>query len=175
MSKRIKVVKRIISFLLFTSIVLGGCVTHTQKEMRFNRVEASKARLELALGYLNVKDFTQSKRNLDKALAYTPNDAMVLAVYAYFYQVQGRDKDADIFYQKALKQQTNHKGEIQHNYGIFLCQIGRYSEAFKQFEQALDQPNYYHQKEAYQNIILCAKQAGQPQMAEKYQQRLNYM
>lgn len=153
--------------VLGIGVLLSACSSIILEKADFNKNDASQARLELALGYLNVGDFTQGKRNLDKALAYAPKNAMVFAVYAYFYQLQGNNGDAERFYQQALKLDGK-RGEIKHNYAIFLCEIGKYQDAFQQFELALASQDYYYQKDTYKNIILCAKQAQDHTTAEKY-------
>lgn len=150
---------------------LSACVSTLPEKASFNKNDANQARLELALGYLNGRNFTQAKRNLDKALAYAPKNANTLAVYAYFYQLQGNEREAESFYQQAIKQDDK-SGEIKNNYAIFLCEIGKYEQAFQQFELAFTRPYYYHQKDTFENIILCAKRANDDARVKKYRQLL---
>lgn len=140
-------------FILFP-LYLSGCVTFsTQPD--FDKQQAAKARVELALGYLNQNLLTQAKLNLDKALQYAPDYFFTHAALAYFYQQQGDIVQAKQSYEKAIKLDKN-QGDVRNNYGVLLCTQGEFNAAYMQFEQALHTPNYYHQAETYENIALCA-------------------
>ena len=56
----------ILSAVIFP-FVFSACVS--QSSVDFNKQQAAKARVELALGYLQQNDFVQAKLNLDKAFA----------------------------------------------------------------------------------------------------------
>ena len=55
----------ILSAVIFP-FVFSACVS--QSSVDFNKQQAAKARVELALGYLQQEDFVQAKLNLDKPL-----------------------------------------------------------------------------------------------------------
>ncbi len=140
-------------------------------ENSFDKDIASKARVELALGYLSMGDFTQAKRNLDKAYAYAPNSAFVASSYAYFYQRQGENQKAEHFYQKAI-QADKQQGDIKNNYAVFLCETGRFAQAQEQFKLALESKDYYNQLDTYENIAVCAHYAKDDALYQQYWQIL---
>ena len=57
----------ILSAVIFP-FVFSACVS--QSSVDFNKQQAAKARVELALGYLQQEDFVQAKFNLDKAFEH---------------------------------------------------------------------------------------------------------
>lgn len=124
----------------------------------FNRSEAVKARINLALAYLEQNDFPKAKENIDKAIAHDKNDYLPQSVLAYFYQQTGDNTNAAQAYQTALRLSQN-RPDVLNNYGTFLCKQGQFESAYRQFELALksEQP-YYHQADTLENIVLCAKQ-----------------
>lgn len=149
-----------VTALIFATTLLTSCASVFEEGLVFDKPKASLARVNLALNYLENKDFTQAKKNLDKALSYTPKDPQVLAAFAYYYQRQGNVAEAEKFYQQALSQKPQ-KGEVYNNYAVFLCEKGEYQAAFNAFKQALETPNYYNQVDTFENITLCAFESKQ--------------
>ena len=156
----------------FATLWLAGCVTQSPPEKTdFNRSEAVKARINLALAYLEQNDFPKAKQNIDKALEHDQTDYLPHSVLAYYFQQIGEPSNAENAYRQALKLSEN-RPDVLNNYGTFLCKQGKFSSAYQQFEQALQskQP-YYHQADTLENIVLCAKQAkNQTKASEALQQ-----
>lgn len=135
---------------------LAGC-TASQVNPEFNRSEALKARVNLALAYLEQKDYPKAKENIDKAITHDGNDYLPYSVLAYYYQQTGDISHSQEAYKKALKLSQN-SPDVLNNYGTFLCKQGQFTQAYQQFEQAIQsQQAYYHQADTLENIILCAK------------------
>ena len=80
------------------------------------------------------------------------------AALAYFYQQQGDMERAKQAYLTAIKLDDK-QGDVLNNFGAFLCTQGEYQAAYKQFTQALNSPQYYHQADTYENLALCALSA----------------
>ncbi|WP_233115632.1 type IV pilus biogenesis/stability protein PilW [Aggregatibacter actinomycetemcomitans] len=137
--------------------LLSACVTQ-QSAVDFDKQKAAKARVELALGYLQQQDSAQAKLNLDKAFSYAPDYYLVSAAFAYFYQQQGDIEQARAAYLNAIKLDDK-QGDVFNNYGAFLCAQGEFDSAYVQFERALKSSNYYHQADTYENLALCALSA----------------
>ena len=104
------------------------------------------------------RDYNQAKVNLDRALSYAPDDYLVHAARAYFYQQQGDVIQAEKAYLTAIKLDKK-QGDVFNNFGTFLCAQGKYSAAYEQFHKALKAPNYYRQTDTYENLALCALSA----------------
>ncbi|MDO4698988.1 MAG: type IV pilus biogenesis/stability protein PilW [Pasteurellaceae bacterium] len=152
---------------------LAACVSQTSPDhspSSFNRSEAVKARINLALAYLEQNDLPKAKQNIDKALEHDRNDYLPHSVLAYYYQQIGDISQAEQSYQTALslsEKQGNEKQprpDVLNNYGTFLCKQGKFEQAYSQFEQALKgQQPYYHQADTLENIALCANRANHRQ------------
>ena len=142
----------ILSAVIFP-FVFSACVS--QSSVDFNKQQAAKARVELALGYLQQEDFVQAKLNLDKALEHDDRYYLVHSALAHFYQLQGDTEKAKQAYLQAIKLDDK-QGDVYNNFGAFLCGQGEFEQAYSQFNAALAAPNYYHQADTYENIALCA-------------------
>ena len=104
------------------SLFLSACVSQTDAQ-DFDKLQAAKARIDLALGYLAQNNQEQAKLNLDKALSYAPDYYLVHSALAYFYQQQGNIEQAEKSYLQAIKS-DNRQGDTFNNYGTFLCAQG---------------------------------------------------
>ena len=141
---------------------LVACANQTT-QVDFNRSEAVKARINLALAYLEQSDFPKAKENIDKALEHDVKDYLPYSVLAYYYQQTGDNQKAEEAYQKALElsktQSKNNqvRPDVLNNYGTFLCKQKQFDKAYQQFETALtSQEAYYNQADTLENIALCA-------------------
>ncbi|HHW7507163.1 TPA: type IV pilus biogenesis/stability protein PilW [Mannheimia haemolytica] len=145
--------------------LLAACssLPPSSPEVEFNRSEAVKARINLALAYLDQNDFPKAKQNIDKALAHDEKDYLPYSVLAYYYQQTGDAENAEKAYQTALKLSQN-RPDVLNNYGTFLCKQGQFQQAYQQFEQAVkSKAPYYHQADSLENMVLCAKKEPNPQ------------
>ncbi|RGE47510.1 fimbrial protein [Mannheimia granulomatis] len=146
-------------------VLLAACSSsqESSSEVEFNRSEAVKARINLALAYLDQNDFPKAKQNIDKALAHDEKDYLPYSVLAYYYQQTGDVANAEKAYQQALNLSKS-RPDVLNNYGTFLCKQGQFQQAYQQFEKAIQSPKpYYHQADSLENIILCAKKEPNPQ------------
>lgn len=153
-----KICRNLTACLMILGLV--GCSSlssQPQSNLEFNRTEAVKARINLALAYLEQQDFPKAKENIDKALNHDSQDYLPYSVLAYYYQQTGEVEKADQTYQQALSLSQN-RPDVRNNYGTFLCKQGHFEQAYSQFDLALtsDQP-YYFQADTLENIALCAK------------------
>ena len=156
----------ILSAVIFP-FVFSACVS--QSSVDFNKQQAAKARVELALGYLQQNDFVQAKLNLDKAIEHDDRYYLVHSALAHFYQLQGDTEKAKQAYLQAIKLDDK-QGDVYNNFGAFLCGQGEFEQAYSQFNAALAAPNYYHQADTYENMALCAFAGKQ---TDVYQQALD--
>ena len=112
----------ILSAVIFP-FVFSACVS--QSPVNFNKQQAAKARVELALGYLQQEDFVQAKLNLDKALEHDDHYYLVHSALAHFYQLQGDTEKAKQAYLQAIKLDDK-QGDVYNNFGAFLCGQGEF-------------------------------------------------
>lgn len=168
MMKRLKIAQIKPHFLW--ALLLTACVSSAPNGT-FDKQQAAKARVELAIGYLYQQDLAQTKLNLDKALSYAPDYYLVHSALAYFYQKQGLIEQADQAYIKSIDLNPE-QGDVLNNYGTFLCEQGHFERAYTQFRQALNTPNYYHQADTFENLALCAYAQNNPMIYQENIQKL---
>ncbi|MEJ2764287.1 type IV pilus biogenesis/stability protein PilW [Photobacterium sp. MCCC 1A19761] len=149
--------------------VLAGCVTidETGSLQRVDNIEASEARVTLGLNYLKAGQWQRARDNLEKALDFAPNYDRALGAMAYYYQQVDEPEAAEAMYRRALRQSPKN-GDMQNNYGVFLCSQQRYDEAIAAFEKALKQPDYHQTSASYENAAFCSLKNGAGQQARDY-------
>lgn len=152
----------------YLTMILTACSSSSNTDL-INREEALKARITLALAYLEQGNFAKAKENIDKANAHNPKHYLPYSVQGYYFQQIGEWQNAEKSYQTALRLSKN-RPDVLNNYGAFLCQQQHFEQAYVIFEQALasHQP-YYFEGDTLNNIIHCATQE---QNAEKLQHYL---
>lgn len=148
--------------LLSAVILAAGCVSNGQSGMyggNFDHEEAAKTRMSLGLTYLQNNNYTQAKKNLDKALEFNPRSADVQYAMAYYYQLVGDSLRAEEFYKTAIDLAPNN-GDIANSYGAFKCQNGDYEKAKAYFFEAINNRLYANAAQTYENLALCAQSQG---------------
>lgn len=152
-------------FTFFTAslLFLTAC---SQAPSGIEHQEAVKARLNLALAYLEEHNYPKAKENIDRAIAHHPEDYLPYSVLGYYFQQTAAFPQAENAYQKALKL-SRQKADVRNNYGTFLCQIKRFNEAYAQFQQAAESEDYYFQADAWENLARCAN--AEPNAEKQWQ------
>ncbi|MEC7285759.1 MAG: type IV pilus biogenesis/stability protein PilW [Pseudomonadota bacterium] len=147
-----------LSAIIFTS----GCVSNSQSGLyggNFDHEEAAKTRMSLGLTYLQNNNYTQAKKNLDKALEFNPRSADVQFAMAYYYQLVGDNLRAEEYYETAIDLAPNN-GDIANSYGAFKCQNGEYEKAKAYFFDAINNRLDANAAQTYENLALCAQSQG---------------
>ncbi len=158
--------------LLSAVIMVTGCVSNSQPDLyggNFDHEEAAKTRTSLGLTYLQNNNYTQAKKNLDKALAFDPRSADVQFAMAYYYQLVGDNRRAEEFYKSAIDLAPEN-GDIANSYGAFKCQNGEYDKAKAYFFDAINNRLYANAAQTYENLALCAQSQGKVDEAIGYLQ-----
>ncbi|TKB03568.1 type IV pilus biogenesis/stability protein PilW [Alteromonas portus] len=156
----------VLSIIILTS----GCVSNSQSGLyggNFDHEEAAKTRMSLGLTYLQNNNYTQAKKNLDKALAFNPRSADVQYAMAYYYQLVGDNLRAEEYYETAIDLAPN-DGDIANSYGAFKCQNGEYEKAKAYFFNAINNRLYANAAQTYENLALCAQSQGKLDEAISY-------
>jgi len=165
----------VLSSALFLSACVSSETTVTMKNSgaggstHFDPEGAAQTRVKLAIVYLRNDNMQAAKENLDKALAYQPNDANVLRIFAYYYQRVNENETAEKYYKKSLHIDSKN-ADTYNNYGTFLCKLARYEEAEVAFLNAIKQTSYTNVGATYENAALCAEKAQHDDKALFYYQ-----
>jgi len=150
--------KKIVFAILPAILLLGACTTRDYLgPVDYKR--AAELNAQLGLGYMKEGQFERAKYKLDKAIKFDPENAHA---YHYMAELYRRLKELDKagkYYEKAMSL-APHDMNIQNNYGIYLCERGKYEKAYKHFENIIKNPLYAARANAYENIGLCSLREG---------------
>jgi type IV pilus assembly protein PilF len=103
----------------------------------------------------------------------TTADSSFAPAYSMFGLVytELREKDlAATSFERALRLSPN-DGDINHNYGWFLCQNGREGESIRYFLQAVRNPLYQSPWRSYSAAGVCSQRLKNTKDAEEFFQR----
>lgn len=158
-------------FLLLLTFTLSGCFgrfpllgnSYTTAHL----TKASEYNVRLGLAYLQEGDKQRAKEKLLKAHEQNPYSPIVKSALAYFFEDIEEWKQAENYHLQAIKFNKD-TGTVHNNYGRFLCQRNRYSEAESHFLIAAQDPNYINTASAYENAGLCMMQASNTEKAISY-------
>jgi type IV pilus assembly protein PilF len=173
--------------VIIASIFLIGCVTRTEfvvgtdgqgneilkEKSDIDYVKAANDRINLAIRYIEMKQMTDAKINLEKAEQYNPGTENLYLAWGYYYSTVGDSLKAEKVYKIALDEYDS--GSVNTNYGIFLCNEKRFKEANEHFMKAVAIPNYPRISFTYERAATCAFESGDNAKAGEYfEQAMNY-
>ncbi len=155
---------------IFVFIVLVGlvaCSTTQKQSAKEKQQSAADINAQLAYGYISQGDKKQGVAKLRKALSLKPALPSTYHYIAESYRLLGQPELAETAYLKAIKLAPRDSA-MQNNYGVFLCEQGRYKEAENRFMISARNPLYATPEEAYENAALCALRMPDVKRAEYY-------
>ncbi len=139
--------------------------TLTQAEPDSTRQRAMR-RLSLASAYYEQNQNDVAQQEVRAALQIDPNYAEAYSLLGLIHQRNKATAMAQQSFEQAMALaskppvRTAELAAIQHNYGWFLCEQNRFSEAQAQFDLALAQPSYRQAEKTRQAIALCKARAS---------------
>lgn len=134
--------------------------------------EIAKINAQLGMAYLEQKNVQRAKQKLLMALQQGPNIPEPWYSMAYFLEATGNKAEASKYYLKAVELAPQ-RGDVQNNYGTFLCRSGRYQESIKHFMLAAKTEDYLDPAAAYENAGMCSmKMEAYSQAATFFNQAL---
>ncbi len=158
--------------LAVLSACISGCVTTVEGpyQPKVSDDDMVTSYVELALGYLQKADYDAAKRPLKRALKVDAKSPDVHDALALMFQLQGEESLADQHFQVAQQYAPN-SARINNNYGSFLYQEKRYSEAYKVLQVAAEDPLYANRGQVFENLGMCALKLNDTQAAFDYFER----
>jgi type IV pilus assembly protein PilF len=161
-------IKRILTLILIYLLV--GCTSPSNNSnLRPNEStnQVALTNLNLAIEYMRAGSMERALERLNRAYEADPRYYGTHNAYGLLYQQLGDPILAERHFKRAIDL-NNNDSLSKNNYGRFLCQAGRYSEAEKTFMSAADNPLYETPEVAYTNAGTCASMNNRPDLAEKY-------
>jgi type IV pilus assembly protein PilF len=161
--------------LLVLVLLITACATTPgpEDEESSNR-KAAETNTALGQGYMQRKQYEIALEKLKRALAFDHTYAPAHTVLAILYETIGELDLAEKEYAEAVTIDPG-DGDINNNYGAFLCSIGKGKEAYKYFQKAVKDPFYKTPEVAYTNAGKCALAQGDLDKADVFlRQSLKY-
>lgn len=128
--------------------------------------QAAEVNVALAQGYMRQDKLEIAMEKLTKALEQDPGYVSAHTVAGVLYERINQPAQAEQHYRRAAQLQPKN-GDVNNNYGAYLCRTGRLEEAAKYFVKALDDPFYKTRDVALTNAGTCHLQANQADAAER--------
>lgn len=156
------------TFYFIILIFLSACATQsipTEDESR--KIKTAKINAQLGMSYLEQHDVIRAKQKLLLALDQEPEIPETLYSMAYFFESTGDIAKANQYYLKALKVAPK-RGDVNNNYGTYLCRMGQYQKSIQYFLIAANDTNYLNPADAYENAGLCALKMNARKQAKIY-------
>lgn len=170
----------LISFFLMILLTACSTITTTENTRNLHKTAtaynptAANYNVQLGIGYLQQGDMARAKQKLLLALSQAPDWAQAQGAMAYYLENTGDNSLAEKYYLKALQLDPK-SGQMQNNYGAFLCRMKRYPDSVQHFMIAVQDTNYLNTGEAYENAGLCAMQIpDQVRAAQFFQQAIQH-
>ncbi len=160
----------LVLLLLTACASQGGGSTGTPQGDTTRAQKIARVHTELAGMYYDRTQYGVALQEVAVALKADSGFSQAYNVRALVRMALHEDDKADEDFQHSLRL-DNTSSETHNNYGWFLCQGGRMKEAFKQFQDALNNPLYATPETAYTNLGLCSRKAGLMKEAESNLQR----
>jgi type IV pilus assembly protein PilF len=151
------VVASVLCLTLLSACVSESTIVNTDRigKPRTDMKEAARTRMSLGLNYLQRGDTSQAKYNLEKAKQLAPDLSDVDNALAYYFQQVGELDQAEEAYRASLRKDSNN-ADTYNNFGSFLCQINKYTEAEELLQAAIKRPGYIRVADSYENLAFCA-------------------
>jgi len=163
--------KRLI--LLFTVLILVSACASQQADDPYEKSQSRKAaesNTSLGLEYMNRGQYEVALGKLKKAVKADPGYAPGQTVLAVLYERIGEMDLAGKHYHKAYEADPTN-GDVNNNYGTYLCKTGKEDKAIEHFLIALDDPFYSSPSVALTNAGSCALGKGDMLAANDYLRR----
>jgi len=154
---------------LILIVVISACAAQ-QPEDPYDESDNRKAAVSntsLGLEYMNRGQYEVALGKLKKAVRADPTYAPGQTVLAALYERIGESELAGKHYKKAYEADPEN-GDVNNNYGVYLCQNGKPGQAIKHMLAALDDPFYSSPSIALTNAGSCALGEGDYAAADEY-------
>ncbi|MDY6979954.1 MAG: type IV pilus biogenesis/stability protein PilW [Pseudomonadota bacterium] len=154
--------------LLIPALLLGACTTTSQPELSEERLQrASELNAELGVRYMQQGDNERAMGKLQKAISQNEDNARAHHYLGELYRRVDRPKKAEDHFQQALDI-TPDDPSLLNNYAVLLCDMEKYAESDRYFNEALEDPVYSGKAGIYENMAQCAESQNNLKRAEEY-------
>jgi type IV pilus assembly protein PilF len=130
----------------------------------------ARAHTDLAGAYFERGNMGVALGELRVAAAADPSYAPAHSLFGLVYMELREENLAAQSLERALRLAPN-DADINHNYGVFLCQTKREPDSIRYFMQAIKNPLYSTPWRSYSAAGVCTLRSNKPKEAEQYFER----
>lgn len=160
--------------ILIPLLFLAACVTTQDESDKKSARHSAQTNTTLGQNYMDRGQYEIAMEKFKKAIAYDKTYAPAHTMLGMLYENLGETEEAGVEYKRAV-QYAPKNGDVNNNYGAFLCANGKRKDAEKYFLAALDDPFYTTPAIAMANAGNCTLAQGDLDKAEKFlRQSLEY-
>jgi type IV pilus assembly protein PilF len=161
--------------LLLCSLALLACASQESKEsQKDNARKAAETNTALGRQYLERGQYEIALEKLKRAVNFDDSYAPAYTMLGVLYETIGEMDQAGVEYRHAVEADPS-GGDVNNNYGVYLCGTGKSAEAVRYFTAAVKDPFYQTPEVAYANAGTCALRGNDLDKAETYlRQSLEY-
>jgi type IV pilus assembly protein PilF len=158
--------------VLAAVMLVSGCASTAERPQPRPDAARQAAQVNTSLGreYMARGQFEVALEKLKKAIAADPGYGPGHTLIAILYERIGELDRAGKHYREAVAINPDN-GDVNNNYGVFLCGRGQATEAEPYFLQAVRDPFYSTPEIAFANAGSCMMEANDLEKAEKYLRR----
>jgi type IV pilus assembly protein PilF len=149
-----------------TVLAVSACSTTPSKTEEQTK-KAAETNTALGQQYMNRGQYEIALEKLKRAVAYDKTYAPAYTMLGVLYETIGKTDDAAEAYALAVKYDPE-GGDVNNNYGAFLCRTGESGKADDYFLTAIDDPFYQTPEIALSNAGACALSSGDLDKAESF-------
>jgi len=159
--------------ILFLVLFVVACASSGESRGEADR-KAAETNTSLGQAYMERGQYEVALDKLKRAVANDKTYAPAHTLLAILYETLGEIELAEKEYEAAIKYDPT-DGDVNNNYGAFLCRRGKSEQADPYFMTALKDPFYKTPQLAYVNAGNCSLGRGDLDKAESYlRQSLEY-
>jgi type IV pilus assembly protein PilF len=167
-------IRKLLSLVSLSMLV--ACASSPNRDIGEGSTARQTAEINTSLGreYMERGQLEIALDKLKKATRADSSYAPGHTVLAVLYKQIGEIELAEQHYKLAVEAAPSN-GDVNNNYGVFLCQSGKAGEAINFFLKAVEDPFYRTPAVALSNAGSCEIQSGNLDNAERYlRQSLEY-
>ncbi|MDR3476510.1 MAG: type IV pilus biogenesis/stability protein PilW [Gammaproteobacteria bacterium] len=162
-----KIMKLSLCLGVICSIAACSTTKSASASAEDKKIATAKINTQLGMAYLEQHNIQRAKRKLLMALDEAPNIPDTWYSMGYFLEITGDKEQAKTYYLRSVSLAPQ-RGDVQNNYGTFLCRNGQYKASIEHFQLAANDINYIDTASAYENAGLCALKIPDKKLALMY-------
>ena len=161
-----KIIITVLSLVISSTLVSctsGGGTSN----VRGKNAQAAEYNAKLGAEYLRKNRLKLADEKLSKAISQSPYSENANHYYALLQEKLGNNATALKYFKRAIKI-SKRNPDLHNNYGSFLCNMGQYKHAIKEFGLAVKDPLYKTPEFAYTNAGVCLRKSNSKEDSERY-------